>query len=128
MHGRRHRRWPAKWRRPCGATPCIGNWRCWMRWIRGNCEVNELCRGAWVIYNKHMHKFVRSTTELGGTLGAPLLLAVTFGAGMQGTVNSTAIGGMSYISYVTAGSLVFTALSGGVNSGMTILEEKIRGY
>ncbi len=90
--------------------------------------MNELWRGSWVIYNKHMHKFVRNTTELGGTLAAPLLLAATFGAGMQGIVNTTAIGGMSYISYITAGILVFTALSGGVNSGMTILEEKIRGY
>jgi ABC-2 type transport system permease protein len=62
--------------------------------------VNELWRGAWVIYNKHMHKFVRNTTELGGTLAAPLLLAVTFGAGMQGIVNTTAIGGMSYVSFI----------------------------
>ena len=84
--------------------------------------------GAWVIYRKHMHKFVRNTTELGGTLAAPLLLAVTFGAGMQGIVDQAAIGGMNYLSFITPGILGFTALSGAVNSGMTILEEKIRGY
>lgn len=89
---------------------------------------SELWRGAWVIYRKHMHKFVRNTTELGGTLAAPLLLAVTFGAGMQGIVNTEAIGGLSYLSFITPGILGFTALSGAVNSGMTILEEKIRGY
>ena len=75
-----------------------------------------------------MHKFVRNTTELGGTLAAPLLLAVTFGAGMQGIVDQAAIGGMNYLSFITPGILGFTALSGAVNSGMTILEEKIRGY
>jgi ABC-2 type transport system permease protein len=89
---------------------------------------SELWRGAWVIYRKHMHKFVRNTTELGGTLAAPLLLAMTFGAGMQGIVNTGAIGGLSYLSFITPGILGFTALSGAVNSGMTILEEKIRGY
>jgi ABC-2 type transport system permease protein len=90
--------------------------------------MGELWRGAWVIYRKHMHKFVRNTTELGGTLAAPLLLAMTFGAGMQGIVREGAIGGMNYISFITPGILGFTALSGAVNSGMTILEEKIRGY
>ena len=86
--------------------------------------MSELWRGAWVIYRKHMHKFVRNTTELGGTLAAPLLLAVTFGAGMQGIVDQAAIGGMNYLSFITPGILGFTALSGAVNSGMTILEER----
>jgi ABC-2 type transport system permease protein len=88
----------------------------------------ELWRGAWVIYRKHMHKFVRNGTELGGTLAAPLLLAMTFGAGMQKIVAPAAIGGGDYLSFITPGILGFTALSGAVNAGMTILEEKIRGY
>lgn len=88
----------------------------------------ELWRGASVIYDKHMHKFVRNGTELGGTLAAPLLLAMTFGAGMQKIVAPEAIGGGDYLSFITPGILGFTALSGAVNAGMTILEEKIRGY
>jgi ABC-2 type transport system permease protein len=75
-----------------------------------------------------MHKFVRNGTELGGTLAAPLLLALTFGAGMQKLVAPEAIGGGDYLSFITPGILAFTALSGAVNAGMTILEEKIRGY
>ena len=88
----------------------------------------ELWRGAWVIFRKHMHKFVRNGTELGGTLAAPLLLAMTFGAGMQKIVAPGAIGGGDYLSFITPGILGFTALSGAVNAGMTILEEKIRGF
>jgi len=88
----------------------------------------ELWRGAWVIFRKHMHKFVRNGTELGGTLAAPLLLAMTFGAGMQKIVSPGAIGGSDYLTFITPGILGFTALSGAVNAGMTILEEKIRGY
>jgi ABC-2 type transport system permease protein len=91
-------------------------------------DLGELGRGASVIYRKHMHKFLRNGTELGGTLAAPLLLAMTFGAGMQKIVAPDAIGGGDYLSFITPGILGFTALSGAVNAGMTILEEKIRGY
>lgn len=91
-------------------------------------DLVELWRGASVIFRKHMHKFVRNSTELGGTLAAPLLLAMTFGAGMQKIVAPDAIGGIDYLTFITPGILTFTALSGAVNAGMTILEEKIRGY
>ena len=96
--------------------------------VNVNTGLAELWRGASVIYRKHMHKFVRNGTELGGTLAAPLLLAMTFGAGMQKLVAPEAIGGGDYLSFITPGILAFTALSGAVNAGMTILEEKIRGY
>jgi ABC-2 type transport system permease protein len=88
----------------------------------------ELWRGAYVIYTKHMHKFVRNGTELGGTLAAPLLLAAIFGAGMEGIVAPETVGGVDYLTFITPGILAFTALSGAVNAGMTVLEEKIRGY
>lgn len=87
----------------------------------------ELWRGAWVIFTKHMHKFLRNGQELGGTLAAPLLLAMTFGLGMEALVNPSAIGGVNYLTFITAGIIAFTALSGAVNAGMTVLEEKIRG-
>lgn len=87
----------------------------------------ELWRGSWVIFTKHMHKFVRNGQELGGTLAAPLLLAATFGLGMERLVTPEAIAGLSYLSFITPGIIAFTALSGAVNAGMTILEEKIKG-
>lgn len=87
----------------------------------------ELRRGAWVIFTKHMHKFVRNGQELGGTLAAPLLLAATFGLGMDALVAPTAIDGLNYLSFITPGIIAFTALSGAINAGMTILEEKIKG-
>lgn len=87
----------------------------------------ELWRGAWVIFTKHMHKFLRNGQELGGTLAAPLLLTMTFGLGMEGLVNTSTIGGVNYLTFIAAGIIAFTALSGAVNAGMTVLEEKIRG-
>ena len=90
--------------------------------------MSELWRGAWVIYRKHMHKFVRNTTELGGTLAAPLLLAVTFGVGMQGHCQSSGDRRDELSVVYHPWHFGFTALSGAVNSGMTILEEKIRGF
>ncbi|MBK8048849.1 MAG: ABC transporter permease [Anaerolineales bacterium] len=88
----------------------------------------ELWRGARVIFSKHMYKFMHNMTEVGGTLAAPILLAVTFGAGMDALVKPSTLGGMSYLSFITPGIIAFTALNGAVNAGMTALEEKIRGY
>lgn len=87
----------------------------------------ELWCGSWVIFTKHMYKFVHNGQELGGTLAAPLLLAATFGLGMEKLVATESIDGLSYLSFITAGIIAFTALSGTVNAGMTILEEKIKG-
>ncbi|MBE2240612.1 MAG: ABC transporter permease [Caldilineaceae bacterium] len=87
----------------------------------------ELWRGSWVIFTKHIHKFVRNGQELGGTLAAPLLLAATFGLGMDRLVTPAAIDGLSYLSFITPGIIAFTALSGAINAGMTILEERIKG-
>ena len=94
-------------------------------WLTG---ASELWRGAWVIFTKHMVKFTRNGAEVGGTLAAPLLLAITFGAGMTNVVDTATLGGLDYISYITPGILAFTALSAAVNAGMTMLEEKIRGF
>ena len=87
----------------------------------------ELWRGSWVIFTKHMHKFVRNGQEVGGTLAAPLLLAATFGLGMERLVMPDAIDGLTYPSFLLPGIVAFTALSGAINAGMTILEEKIKG-
>jgi ABC-2 type transport system permease protein len=90
-------------------------------------SLRELIRGASVIFRKHMLKFSRNSMEIGGTLGSPLLIALTFGVGMNGVVDRSLLGADSYLTFITAGILAFTALNGAVNSGMTILEEKLKG-
>ena len=87
----------------------------------------ELWRGAWVIFRKHMLKFRSNSMEIGGTLGWPLLWVATFGIGMERVVNTSSLGGGSYLAFITPGIIALTALSGAVNSGMTLLEEKIKG-
>jgi len=92
----------------------------------------ELGRGAWVIFRKHMFKFKSNSMEIGGTLGWPILWVATFGLGMERMVNPemlTTYGGtvQSYLAFITPGIIALTALSGAVNSGMTLLEEKIKG-
>jgi len=86
-----------------------------------------LWRGAWVIFHKHMRKFRHNSMEIGGTLGFPLLFVATFALGMQNVVDTGALGGASYLAFITPGMIALTALSGAVNSGMTFLEEKIKG-
>jgi ABC-2 type transport system permease protein len=88
---------------------------------------SELWRGAWVIFSKHLYKFRSDSMEIGGTLGWPLLWVATFGLGMERVVNMEVLGASSYLAFITPGIIALTALSGAVNSGMTLLEEKIKG-
>lgn len=91
-------------------------------------DVVEMARGAWVIFAKHMRKFATNSMEIGGTLGWPLLWVVTFGLGMEQVVDTEALGGTgSYLAFITPGIIALTALSGSVNAGMALLEEKIKG-
>lgn len=86
-----------------------------------------LWRGAWVIFRKHLYKFRTNSMEIGGTLGWPLLWVATFGLGMERVVDVSMLGAGSYLAFITPGIIALTALSGAVNSGMTLLEEKIKG-
>jgi len=89
---------------------------------------DELGRGAWVIFSKHMRKFSSNSMEIGGTLGWPLLWVVTFGVGMERVVDGQMLGGAgSYLAFIAPGIIALTALSGAVNAGMVLLEEKIKG-
>jgi ABC-2 type transport system permease protein len=87
----------------------------------------ELWRGGWVIFRKHLYKFRTDSMEIGGTLGWPLLWVATFGLGMERVVDMEVVGATSYLAFITPGIIALTALSGAVNSGMTLLEEKIKG-
>src|SRR5215203_277427 len=94
---------------------------------RATNAARELWRGAWVIFCKHLYKFRTDRMEIGGTLGWPLLWVATFGLGMERVVNTQVLGTASYLAFITPGIIALTALSGAVNSGMTLLEEKIKG-
>jgi ABC-2 type transport system permease protein len=74
-----------------------------------------------------MRKFRTNSMEIGGTLGFPLLFVGFFALGMENIVDRSPLDGTSYLAFITPGIIALTALSGAVNSGMTILEEKIRG-
>jgi ABC-2 type transport system permease protein len=89
--------------------------------------LRELWRGGWVIFCKHLYKFRTDRMEIGGTLGWPLLWVATFGLGMERVVDMDILGVTSYLAFITPGIIALTALSGAVNSGMTLLEEKIKG-
>ena len=90
---------------------------------------SELWRGAYVIFHKHMYKFRTNSMEIGGTLGWPLLWILTFGVGMERVVDVGTLGAntSSYLAFITPGIIALTALSAAVNSGMTLLEEKVKG-
>jgi ABC-2 type transport system permease protein len=92
-------------------------------------SAKELWRGAAVIFSKHMLKFRSNSMEIGGTLAWPLLWVMTFGLGMEKIVDVSSLGGgtSSYLAFITPGIIALTALSGAVNSGMTLLEEKMKG-
>jgi ABC-2 type transport system permease protein len=88
----------------------------------------ELWRGGWVIFVKHMRKFASNSMEIGGTLGWPILWVVMFGLGMERMVDTGSLGGAgSYLAFITPGIIALTALSGAVNAGMVLLEEKTKG-
>lgn len=80
-----------------------------------------------MIFGKHMRKFRSNSMEIGGTLGFPLLFVGIFALGMQNVVDPSMLEGAGYLAFITPGVIALTALSGAVNSGMTLLEEKIRG-
>lgn len=91
-------------------------------------EAVELVRGAWVIFGKHMRKFATNGMEVGGTLGWPLLWVLMFGLGMERVVDQQSLGGAaSYLAFIAPGIIALTALSGAVNAGMVLLEEKTKG-
>ena len=88
----------------------------------------ELWRGGWVIFVKHMRKFASNSMEIGGTLGWPILWVVMFGLGMERVVDTANLGSTgSYLAFITPGIIALTALSGAVNAGMVLLEEKTKG-
>jgi ABC-2 type transport system permease protein len=81
------------------------------------------------IWTKHMSKFVKNGEEWMATLFMPILWILLFGAGMKAMMGNMPLAGtsISYIAFIAPGIVALTALSGAVNGGATLLDEKLRG-
>ncbi|MFN2291451.1 MAG: ABC transporter permease [Anaerolineae bacterium] len=81
------------------------------------------------IWSKHMTKFVKNGEEWMATLFMPILWILLFGAGMKAMMGDMPLAGtnIAYIAFITPGIVALTALSGAVNGGATLLDEKLRG-
>lgn len=80
---------------------------------------------TYVIWTKHMTKFLRSTEELLGLALQSVLWVVLFGVGMRGVVPE--VDGSDYMSYILPGIVALSALGGAVGGGMVLLDERLRG-
>ncbi len=81
------------------------------------------------IWTKHMAKFVKNGEEWLATLFMPILWILLFGVGMKSMMGDMPLAGtsVSYIAFIAPGIVALTALSGAVNGGATLLDEKLRG-
>lgn len=80
---------------------------------------------TYVIWSKHMHKFLHSTEEAIGLALQSVLWVVLFGVGMRGLI--TDIEGNDYMSYILPGIVALSALGGAVGGGLILLDERLRG-
>jgi ABC-2 type transport system permease protein len=80
---------------------------------------------TYVIWSKHMTKFLRSVEELVGLALQSVLWVVLFGVGMRGLVPQ--VGTNDYLSYILPGIIALSALSGAVGGGVVLLDERLRG-
>ncbi|NTU82952.1 MAG: ABC transporter permease [Chloroflexales bacterium] len=80
---------------------------------------------TYVIWNKHMVKFLRNREELIGLALQSVLWVVLFGVGMRGMISQ--VEGSDYMSYILPGIVALSALGGAVGGGMVMLDERLRG-
>ena len=80
---------------------------------------------TYVIWSKHMTKFLHSVEELVGLALQSVLWVVLFGVGMRGMIGE--VDGADYMSYILPGIIALSALGGAVGGGMVLLDERLRG-
>lgn len=80
---------------------------------------------TYVIWNKHMLKFLRNREELIGLALQSVLWVVLFGVGMRGMIGD--VDGSDYMSFILPGIIALSALGGAVGGGMVLLDERLRG-
>lgn len=89
---------------------------------------------AFNLWHKHMKKFFRNREAALGMLLQPILWVALFGIGMQAMMQlggGRAAGGErfggSYLGFMVPGIIAFSALSGAIAGGATLLDERLRG-
>ena len=83
---------------------------------------------TYVLWNKHMRKFLANPMEMFGFAIQPVLWVVLFGAGMKSMMGAAMPGvGDQYVSFMLPGIVALSALGGAVGGGSVWLTERLRG-
>ncbi len=83
---------------------------------------------ALTIWNKHMTKILSHGEESFGVLFQPILWVVLFGTGMKSIMaDAMPGGGEYYMTLMVPGIIALTAMSGAIQGGLTLLEERLLG-
>jgi len=83
---------------------------------------------ALTLWNKHMTKLLSHGEEGFGVLFQPILWVVLFGTGMKSVMASAMPGGGDiYMTLMVPGIIALTAMSGAIQGGLTLLEERLLG-
>ena len=83
---------------------------------------------TYVLWNKHMRKFLANPEEMFGLLIHPVLWVVLFGVGMKSMLGAGMPGGGdNYITFMLPGIVALSALGGAVGGGSVWLTERLRG-
>lgn len=80
---------------------------------------------TYVIWSKHMVKFLRSVEETIGLALQSVLWVVLFGVGMNGIAGQ--VTGEDYLTFILPGIIALSALTGSVGGGIILLDERLRG-
>jgi len=83
---------------------------------------------ALTLWNKHMTKLISHKEEAIGSLFQPILWVVLFGAGMKSVAGAAMPGGEdSYIAFMVPGIIALTAMSGAIEGGLVLVQERLMG-
>ncbi len=83
---------------------------------------------ALTLWNKHMTKLLSHPEEGFGVLFQPILWVVLFGTGMKSIMaDAMPGGGEYYMTLMVPGIIALTAMSGAIQGGLTLLEERLLG-
>ncbi len=85
-------------------------------------------RAALTLWCKHMTKLFAHREESLGVLFQPILWVVLFGTGMKSIMATVMPGGGDYyMTLMVPGIIALTAMTGAIQGGLTLLEERLLG-
>jgi len=91
-------------------------------------------RDVYSIFLKEMKDFLKDKSQVFMTISQPIIWLVLMGFGMSGLTSNTSTtsmildGAPNYITYLTPGIMIMTALYGGLYGGVTLLSDIRFGY